>query len=83
MAGASPCRTRGRRGVPPTVTDGMRLVRVSSGRSETSLALSIGGGVDFSIWRGLAVGPNITFMKFFGSQDVDLTQIGVRTTYRF
>ena len=75
--------TRGRRGGPSVVTGDMRLVRVSSGRSETDLTLTIGGGVDFSIWRGLAVGPNITFMKFFGSQDLDLTRIGFRTTYRF
>ena len=74
---------RGRRGGPPVVIDDMRLVRVNGGRSETNLALSIGGGVDFSIWRGLAVGPNITFMKFFGGQDTDLTRIGAKASYRF
>jgi hypothetical protein len=75
--------TRGRRGGPPVVIDDMRLVRVNGGRSETNLALSIGSGVDFSIWRGLAVGPNITFMKFFGGQDTDLTRIGAKASYRF
>jgi hypothetical protein len=74
---------RGRRGGPTVVTDDMRLVRVSNGRSETNLALTIGGGVDFSIWRGLAVGPNITFMKFLGGQDTDLTRIGAKASYRF
>ena len=74
---------RGRRGGPTVVGEDMRLVRVSSGRSETNLALTIGGGVDFSIWRGLAVGPNITFMKFFGGQDTDLTRIGAKASYRF
>ena len=75
---------RGRRGGPaPVITDDMRLVRVSDGRSETNLALTIGGGVDFSVWRGLAVGPNITFMKFFGGQDTDLTRIGAKMSYRF
>ena len=75
--------SRGRRGGSPMVADDMRLVRVKSGRSETSLALSIGGGVDFSVWRGLAVGPNITFMKFLGNRDTDLTRIGARASYRF
>lgn len=75
--------TRGRRDGRPVVSDDMRLVGVNSGRSETSLALTVGGGVDFSIWRGLAVGPNITFMKFFGGQDTDLTRIGARMSYRF
>ena len=40
-------------------------------------------GVDFSIWRGLAIGPNITFMKFLGNRDTDLTRIGARASYRF
>ena len=62
----------------------MHLIRGASGRSETNLALSVGGGVDFTLWRGLAAGPNITYMKFIGgSDDIDLTRIGVRTTYRF
>jgi hypothetical protein len=42
------------------------------------------GGVDFSVWRGLAVGPNISYMKFFGGAgDIDLTRIGARMSYRF
>jgi len=54
------------------------------GRAETSLALTVGGGVDFNIWGGLAVGPNISYMKLFGSvQDLDLTRIGARAAYRF
>ena len=75
---------RNRRGMPQAIPGDARLVRVASGRAETNLALSVGGGVDFSIWRGLAAGPNITFMKFIGgADDIDLTRIGVRTTYRF
>ena len=77
-----PVPPRGRRGVPPIIDD-MRVVRIDGGRSETNLALSIGGGVDFSIWRGLAVGPNITFLKFLGSRDTDLTRIGAKASYRF
>lgn len=53
-------------------------------RSETDLALTVGGGIDFGIWRGLAVGPTITYLKLFGNaQDRDLTRIGGRATYRF
>ena len=78
-----PVPNRGRRGAFPIVPDDMRVVRLDGQRSQTSLALSVGGGIDFSIWRGLAIGPNITFMKLFGTQDLDLTRIGVRTTYRF
>lgn len=81
-----PVEPRGRRigGFRQMVPDDARLARVVAGRSETSLALSVGGGVDFSVWRGLAVGPNITFMKFFGSaRDTDLTRIGARASYRF
>ncbi len=78
-----PVQIRGRGGRSPIVPDDIRLLRVNSGRSETSVALSIGGGVDFSIWRGLAVGPNITFMKFLGNRDTDLTRIGARASYRF
>ena len=78
-----PFPDRGRRGRVPVVPDDMRLVPTGLQRSQTSLALSVGGGVDFSVWRALAIGPNITFMKFFGTQDLELTRIGVRTTYRF
>ena len=54
------------------------------GRAETSLALTVGGGVDFNILGKLAVGPNISFMKLFGNfEDLDLTRIGARAAYRF
>ena len=77
-------RIGGSRIDPRTLGNDVRLVRVNRGHSETSLALSVGGGVDFSFWRGLSVGPTITFMRLFGSSDdIDLTRIGVRTSYRF
>jgi opacity protein-like surface antigen len=77
-------RIGGRRIDPRTLGDDVRLVRVDGGRSDTSLALSVGGGVDFTLWKSLAVGPNITFMKLFGdSGDIDLTRIGARASYRF
>ena len=79
-----PPPTRGRRGALQTMPGDSRLVRGAAGRSATSVALSVGGGVDFSLWRGLSAGPNITYMKFIGGlDDVDLTRIGVRTSYRF
>jgi opacity protein-like surface antigen len=52
--------------------------------SGTSLALSVGAGVDFNIWRGLSVGPAITYMRLFGGlEDLNLTRIGGKATYRF
>lgn len=69
-----------RRGDPIRTTDNGLDLR----RSETNLALTVGGGVDFNIWRGLAVGPNITYLKLFGNlQDRDFTRIGGRASYRF
>ena len=52
--------------------------------SETGVALTVGGGVDFTVWKGLAVGPNISYLKLFNNlTDRDLTRIGLRTSYRF
>ena len=80
----TPAPIRDRRGAPIGIPDGMRLTRLAGGPSETNLALSVGGGVDFTLWKGLAAGPNITYMKLIGgANDIDLTSIGVRTTYRF
>ena len=53
-------------------------------RSETGVALSVGGGVDFTVWHGLAVGPSISYLRLFGTlTDLDLTRVGLRTSYRF
>jgi opacity protein-like surface antigen len=52
-------------------------------RSETNLALTVGGGVDFQVWGGLAVGANLRYLRLFGNPDLDLTRIGGRVTYRF
>ena len=85
----APIPTRDRRSIgsrvdPRSFVNDVRVVRVDQRRSETSLGLSIGGGVDFAIWNNLSVGPNITFMKFFGSfSDIDLTRVGGRASYRF
>jgi opacity protein-like surface antigen len=52
--------------------------------AETNLTLTVGGGVDFRIWRGFAIGPSIRYIRLFGNgQDRDLTRIGARASYRF
>ena len=83
----TPVRDRvgpGRNAQVPRFTGDAVLERIVSGRAETSLALAVGGGIDFSVWRGLAFGPTITFTKLFGGfDDVDLTRIGARAAYRF
>jgi opacity protein-like surface antigen len=73
-----------RRGRPTSSGVDARLAGLDVSRSETNLALSVGGGIDFRLWRGLSIGPNITFMKFLGTfEDIDLTNIGARASYRF
>lgn len=77
-----PGRPRG--GRFPALPNDVRIVRVGEGRRDTSLALTVGGGIDFAVWRGLSVGPNISYLKLFGSlRDIDLTRIGGRASYRF
>jgi hypothetical protein len=77
-------RILGRRDGRPGLEDDMRIADVGARRNETTVALSVGGGVDFTVWRGLAVGPNITYLKLFGNiADRDLTRIGFRSSYRF
>jgi Outer membrane protein beta-barrel domain len=79
-----PTPVRGNRGPVPTRLDGTAVLPIVARRSDTSLALTAGGGVDFGLWKGLAVGPNITYMKFFGSyQEIDITRVGARASYRF
>jgi opacity protein-like surface antigen len=84
-----PVEPRGRRiggslFFPGTRIDDVRVIRTGRGRSDTNLALTVGGGVDFTFWKGLAMGPNISFMKLYGSgEDLDLTRVGVRAAYRF
>ena len=63
--------------------DDMRI-DLGARRNDIAVALSLGGGVDFTVWRGLALGPNITYLKLFGNiADRDLTRIGFRSSYRF
>ena len=53
-------------------------------RSETDLVLTTGGGVDFEIWRGLAIGADVRYLRLLGEEeDLDLAQVGTRISYRF
>ena len=77
-------RDIGRFGSRGDFADGTRLADDPRGPAETGVAMSVGGGIDFTVWKGLAVGPSLSYIKLFGSvTDRDLTRIGFRTTYRF
>ena len=53
-------------------------------RSETDLALTVGGGVDFQVAKGFAVGADLRYLHLAGTtDDLDLTRIVGRATYRF
>lgn len=52
--------------------------------SRTDLALTTGGGVDFQIWRGLAIGGDLRYLHIFGEgEGFDMTRVGTRVSYRF
>lgn len=58
--------------------------RVQARRSETALTLTVGGGVDFQLWRGFAIGPTLSYRRLFGNlEDRDFTRLGARASYRF
>lgn len=58
--------------------------RIRARRSDTALALTVGGGVDFQLWRGFAIGPTLSYRRLFGNlEDQDFTRIGARASYRF
>jgi len=53
-------------------------------RSDISLALTAGGGVDVLLWRGLGAGVDIRYVRLLGqNRDVDLGQVSGRLSYRF
>ena len=52
--------------------------------SEIGLALVLGGGVDVRLWRGLAVGGDIRWLRVLRDYDaLDLAQVTARLSYRF
>ena len=53
-------------------------------RAETGLALTVGGGLDVRLWRGLAIGADVRWLRLLADQrDFDFAQIASRVSYRF
>ena len=53
-------------------------------RSELGLALTLGGGVDVRLWRGLGVGVDIRWLRVLrGYGALDTAQVAARASYRF
>ena len=52
--------------------------------SALGLALSLGGGVDVRLWRGLGVGVDVRWLRVLVNYDhVDTAQVGLSVSYRF
>lgn len=60
--------------------------------TSTNPLLTLGGGVDFVVWRGLAVGVDVRQERIFDAdatrrfqipQDLTLTRLGSSVSYRF
>ena len=53
-------------------------------RPETGLAVTVGGGLDVRLWRGLAVGADVCWLRLLASRDtLDFPHIAARVSYRF
>ena len=53
-------------------------------RRETGLSLVVGGGIDVRLWRGLAVGAEVRWLRVLLSRDdFDAAQVVSRVSYRF
>ncbi len=52
--------------------------------AETGLSLVVGGGIDVRLWRGLAVGAEVRWLRVLLSRDdFDAAQVVSRVSYRF
>ena len=52
--------------------------------TETGLSLVVGGGLDVRLWRGLAVGAEVRWLRVLLSRDdFDAAQVVSRVSYRF
>ena len=71
----------------PGVFDGPRPVVFpppNIEQSEIGLALTVGGGLDVRLWRGLSVGADVRWLRLLASRDeFDFAQIASRVSYRF
>jgi opacity protein-like surface antigen len=52
--------------------------------AETGLAVTLGGGLDVQLWRGLAVGADVRWLRLLAGRDtLDFSYVAARTSYRF
>ena len=53
-------------------------------RSEAGLSLTVGGGLDVRLWRGLGIGVDARWLRLLGSrEDLDTALLATRVSYRF
>ncbi len=53
-------------------------------RSETGLALTVGGGIDVMLWKGLGVGADVRWLRLLtDSDELDVAIVAGRVSYRF
>ncbi len=52
--------------------------------AETGLSLTVGGGLDVRVWRGLGVGVEARWLRILTNrEDLDTAQVATRVSYRF
>ncbi len=52
--------------------------------AETGLSLTVGGGLDVRVWRGLGVGVEARWLRILTTrEDLDTGQVATRVSYRF
>ena len=52
--------------------------------SVTGLSVTVGGGLDVRVWRGLGIGVDARWLRLLSSrEDLDTAQIASRVSYRF
>ncbi len=56
----------------------------TASRSQTALAMNAGGGVDFQLWRGFALGADVRYLHLFAEEGgYNFARIGARASYRW
>ena len=52
--------------------------------AETGLSLTVGGGLDVRVWRGLGVGVDARWLRILANrEDLDTVLVATRVSYRF